>query len=237
MINIAADQARLELGLSDSEFLPFAAAWGPVRDGYLAWLAGHEATGATFEMAEQWLDMPLGDLTLVGKIDRMDRQADGQRLLIDYKTEPRTTTAGRIKQGLEDTQLAFYAALTLDDTLAAAYVNLGEKEATRTYEQLDIVALRDALIEGILLDMERIAQGHRLPALGEGQGCNYCAARGLCRKDFWSDMAPTLPTACGSLPPEGAAAPAARQSRFRGPDGHGAAATSLVVRHDEGDIS
>ena len=28
---------------------------------------------------------------------------------------------------------------------------------------------------------------------------------------------PTLPTACGSLPPVGAAAPAARQSRFRGP--------------------
>ncbi|ABM35492.1 exodeoxyribonuclease III [Polaromonas naphthalenivorans] len=30
-------------------------------------------------------------------------------------------------------------------------------------------------------------------------------------------LAPTLPTACGSLPPEGAAAPAARQSRLRGP--------------------
>ena len=30
-------------------------------------------------------------------------------------------------------------------------------------------------------------------------------------------MAPTLATACASLPPEGAAAPAARQSRFRGP--------------------
>ncbi|MDB5744726.1 MAG: primosomal protein [Polaromonas sp.] len=30
--------------------------------------------------------------------------------------------------------------------------------------------------------------------------------------------APTLPAARGSLPPEGAAAPAARQSRFRGPD-------------------
>jgi len=29
--------------------------------------------------------------------------------------------------------------------------------------------------------------------------------------------APTLPTACGSLPSEGAAAPAARRSRFRGP--------------------
>ena len=29
--------------------------------------------------------------------------------------------------------------------------------------------------------------------------------------------APTLPTLCGSLPPEGAAAPAAWQSQFRGP--------------------
>ena len=35
-------------------------------------------------------------------------------------------------------------------------------------------------------------------------------------------LAPTLPTACGSLPPEGAAAPAARQSRFRGPGLQGA---------------
>ena len=32
-----------------------------------------------------------------------------------------------------------------------------------------------------------------------------------------SHIAPTLPTSCGSLPPEGAVAPAARQSRFRGP--------------------
>jgi ATP-dependent helicase/nuclease subunit B len=25
-----------------------------------------------------------------------------------------------------------------------------------------------------------------LPALGEGMACEYCAARGLCRKDFWA---------------------------------------------------
>ena len=73
-----------------------------------------------------------------------------------------------------------------DDTLAAAYVNLGEKEATKTYEQTDIVPLRDALIDGILHDMARIAVGAALPALGEGKACEYCAARGLCRKDFWA---------------------------------------------------
>lgn len=187
MINEAAEQATKKLGLSSSEFLPFAAAWVPVRDGYLAWLAAHEATGACFDSAEQWREMPLGELTLIGQIDRIDRQAGGGLLLIDYKTEPRTTTAERIKHGMEDTQLAFYAALTANDTLAASYVNLGEKEPTRTYDQPEIVELRDALIEGILVDMSRIAQGAALPALGEGKGCAYCAARGLCRKDFWSE--------------------------------------------------
>ncbi len=201
MLNAAAAQATRELGLSgDSEFLPFAAAWAPVRDGYLAWLAEHETTGACFEMAEQWLDMPLGAaLTLVGKIDRMDRQSDGHLLLIDYKTEPRTTTAQRIKSGVEDTQLAFYAALIPDDTLAAAYVNLGEKEPTRTYDQPDIVALRDALIESILQDMARIAQGAVLPALGEGASCDYCAARGLCRKDFWREDDTPAPAASATF--------------------------------------
>ena len=186
MINLAAEKATQELALSDSEFLPFAAAWPVVRDGYLAWLAGHEATGAVFDAAETWREISLGALTLVGKLDRIDRDASGQTLLIDYKTEPRSTTADRIKGGPEDTQLAFYAALMPDDTLAAAYVNLGEKEPTRTYEQPDIVEMRDGLIDSILTDMARIAEGAALPALGEGKACDYCAARGLCRKDFWT---------------------------------------------------
>lgn len=185
MINIASEHAMQALSLSGSEFLPFAAAWPGVRDGYLAWLAGHEASGATFEAAESWREQPLGALTLVGKLDRIDRAADGRTLLIDYKTEPRSVTAERIKGGQEDTQLSFYAALVPDDTLAAAYVNLGEKEPTKTYEQPDIVALRDALIEGVISDMARVGEGAALPALGEGRACEYCAARGLCRKDFW----------------------------------------------------
>ncbi|MDI1239091.1 MAG: PD-(D/E)XK nuclease family protein [Polaromonas sp.] len=186
MINRAAERATHELALSDSEFLPFAAAWPGVREGYLTWLADHEATGAVFDEAEVWREVPVGTLTLLGKLDRIDRQPDGHALVIDYKTEPRTTTSERIKNGQEDTQLAFYAALMSDDTLAAAYVNLGEKEPTKTYEQPDIVGLRDELIDSILTDMARIERGAKLPALGEGKACDYCAARGLCRKDFWS---------------------------------------------------
>jgi ATP-dependent helicase/nuclease subunit B len=186
MINIAAGQATKVLALSESEFLPFAAIWPRVREGYLAWLADHETTGAVFDAGEVWREVQFGTLTLVGKIDRIDRENDGHTLLIDYKTEPRATTTDRLKSGQEDTQLPFYAALMADDTLAAAYVNLGEKEPTKTYAQPDIVGLRDELIDSILTDMTRIGQGSALPALGEGKACEYCAARGLCRKDFWS---------------------------------------------------
>ena len=185
MLNIAADEATQTLGLSAEEFLPIAAIWPRVRDGYLEWLTTHEAAGAMYVEGEVWKNMPLGTIELVGKIDRIDRMPDGSRLVMDYKTEARSTTQARINDAGEDTQLAFYAALLHDDTLGAAYVNLGEKEPTKTYAQDDIVELRDDLIGGILQDMGRIADGAPLPALGEGKACEYCAARGLCRKDFW----------------------------------------------------
>ncbi len=186
MLDAAAAQATLDLGLSDSEFLPFAASWPRVRAGYLAWLAAHEAGGATFCAAEVWREVPLGPLTLIGKIDRIDRLADGRAMVIDYKTEAPGVTAQRIKASQEDGQLAFYAALLSDDTLAAAYVNVGEKEGSKTYAQGDIVELRDQLLEGIASDMARIAAGEPMAALGEAKACEFCAARGLCRKDFWT---------------------------------------------------
>ncbi len=184
MMNQAAERATREMALADSEFLPFAAAWPRVREGYLLWLAGHEASGAQFAEAEQWKEMPVGPLMLIGKIDRIDRLPDGQPMVMDYKTESRSTTTDRINDPQEDTQLPFYAALLSDDPLSAAYVNLGEKEPTKSYAQEDIVDLRDELIGSILSDMSRIAEGARLPAIGEGKACDYCDARGLCRRDF-----------------------------------------------------
>jgi len=185
MINVAAEDAKVALGLTESEFLPFSAIWPQVRAGYLHWLEQHEASGSTYLEGEIWKAVPLGSVTLVGKLDRIDRLPDGGRMVMDYKTEGRSVTEARIKDALEDTQLAFYAALLDDDTVAAAYVNLGEKDATKTYAQTSIVELRDQLIGSILTDMSRIAQAAPLAALGEGKACEYCAARGVCRKDFW----------------------------------------------------
>jgi ATP-dependent helicase/nuclease subunit B len=193
LITVASERATREFALSDAEFLPFAAAWPAVRDGYLQWLAGHEASGAVFDESEPWKELPLGNLQLVGRLDRIDRMPDGQAFVIDYKTESAAVTKERVKDPAEDTQLAFYAALLADDTLRAAYVNVGEKSSgTQTVEQPLVGPARDVLVAGILDDFTRIAEGTPLPPLGEGAVCEYCAARGLCRKDFWADAAPIV---------------------------------------------
>ena len=193
LLNIASEQAKQALCLTAAEFLPFAAAWPRVRDGYLTWLTEHEASGALFETSETQRELRLGQggLTLIGTLDRVDSvhppHSPPHTLVIDYKTEPQTVTAERIKAGGEDTQLAFYAALMADDTLEAAYVNLGEKTPTKTYLQPAINNMRVSVIESVLSDMSRIADGAVLPALGQGKSCEYCNARGLCRKDFWTN--------------------------------------------------
>ena len=187
LLDEAAQQVTQSQRLAEDEFLPFLAAWPRLREGYLEWLAGHEAQGQHFAEGERWQEQPLGELTLVGRIDRIDRAGGGDVMLIDYKTESPAATAQRMREPLEDTQLAFYAALLPHDTLRAAYVNVSEKEGTKTYELEDVVAVRDALIDGILHDLQRVADGAPLPALGEGDACGYCAARGLCRRDFWSE--------------------------------------------------
>jgi ATP-dependent helicase/nuclease subunit B len=187
MIDAAAAATTASMGLPGGEFLPFAAAWPAVRTGYLNWLTTHQAEGATFTSAETSHSQPLGSVSLVGRIDRIDALADGSAMVMDYKTESPAKTKQRVKNPLEDTQIAFYAALLPNDTLRAAYINVGEGDnKTCKVEQLNIVEARDALIGGIQADMQHISDGMPLPALGDGPACDYCQARGLCRKDFWS---------------------------------------------------
>lgn len=178
----------------EAGFLPFMAAWPALREGYLAWLAGHESDGPVFERAELSLSRTVGPWRLIGQLDRIDRQASPEGpipLVIDYKTEPRSTTQARVKQPLEDTQIAFYAALLGEETVRGAYLSItdsretsGKDPATRWIEQPDLLLAREHLLQGIADDLGRIAQGHTLPALGDGKVCDFCAARGLCRKDF-----------------------------------------------------
>ncbi len=185
MLNIAKTEVTAAQNIPEDAFLPWEATWPKLRDGYVDWLIGHQAEGWTFDQAEVWRELSIGNfgLKLVGQLDRIDVQKDAV-MVLDYKTESTSNTAKRLKNPLEDVQLAFYAALVGADPIEAAYVNISEKES-KIYAQADIDHGRSSLIEGILDDMQSISEGKPLPALGEGAACDYCAARGLCRKDFW----------------------------------------------------
>ncbi len=183
-IDLAAATATRELALSEAEFLPFSASWPQVRKGYLQWFGNPQ--NQMFSEGEVWQELQLGPVRLVGKLDRIDRLPDGSLRLLDYKTEPQDVTHKRIKAGTEDTQLPFYAALFDVQAIQGAYLNVGERDGTEAFAQPDLVALRDQLAQGILDDMQRLEAGHLLVALGQGSACDYCSARGLCRKDMVS---------------------------------------------------
>ena len=186
-MDAAAAQVTRQQGLAEeaSEFLPFQAAWPGLRDKYLTWLQGHEAAGHVFECAEHDIRVRRGPLQLRGRIDRIDRAAGGGELLIDYKTERQDNTKKRVNAGSEETQLPFYALLAGSEAPQAAYLNLAEREAPSLMPMPDLEHLVAALHTGMADDMERIAQGEPLLALGEGRVCDWCEVRGLCRKDFW----------------------------------------------------
>lgn len=186
LIDRMAQDVTRDLHMPPGEFLPFEAAWPQAREGYLDAFAAFEARErAAFESAETEHEIALGPVKLMGRIDRIDRGPDGARLVMDYKTESLANTQARIKTPYEDTQLAFYAALLEDDHLRAYYVNVGERGETKFIEQPQVQAAREALALGILDDLRRIGEGAALQPLGEGVVCERCAARGLCRKDFW----------------------------------------------------
>jgi ATP-dependent helicase/nuclease subunit B len=175
----------------DAGFIPFAAAWPQVRSSYLLWLEKHEGEGWRFESSE--LDAKLevqgepSNVLIQGRLDRVDSLAGADtHMVIDYKTENASSLAKRVKEPLEDTQLVFYAALLGKENVKAAYLGVAEKE-TKAVPQAQVNEALPMLLDGLHDDAQRIAAGHGLPAMGEGMACEYCAARGLCRKDFWAE--------------------------------------------------
>jgi ATP-dependent helicase/nuclease subunit B len=171
----------------DAGFVPFAAAWPQVAASYLSWLAQHESQGWRFESSELSLNAQAGDAQLQGRLDRVDilqGSAAQSFQVMDYKTESEQGLKARVAQPLEDTQLVFYAALLGKADVQASYVSIAEK-AVKTVAQPQIEEALPMLLEGLQSDAQRMQAGHALPAHGEGKACDYCAARGLCRKDFW----------------------------------------------------
>ena len=186
----AADVVTQEQGVDSGELLPYRASFETFAPRYLAWLALREASGWQWQEGEtdhEREPVQLAGLRLRGRIDRLDHGPAGTRQLLDYKTGSAAALAQRVRDPLEDTQLAFYAALLGGDAqLGAAYLALDDARAPREIAHRDVHASAAVLIENLADEWQRLRQGAALPALGEGRVCDTCEARGLCRKDHWT---------------------------------------------------
>ena len=167
--------------------LPYLARWRKQIPAYLDWANAHQEAGWNFAFGERKRERVLswgdGEILLKGRLDRVDQNADGDWMVLDYKT----TDKGKLKRKLvqrEDHQLTFYGLLLEQKVSAAAYIAIdADKPDALPAEPYDI--WRDALELQLKNDFKNIANGNALPASGSGSTCDWCDARGLCRKGSW----------------------------------------------------
>lgn len=188
----SADAVTLQLEVDPGELLPFRASFEHLAPAYLDWLQQREAQGwfwADGESDHRLAPAELHGLQLQGRLDRLDHGPGGAQQLIDYKTGSANDLAKLVKQPLEDTQLAFYAALLGGGpSLSAAYLALDDKDAPKEIVHAGVHATAQTLLAALGEEWQRLQQGAPLPALGEGRVCDSCEARGLCRRDQWAPL-------------------------------------------------
>ena len=70
--------------------------------------------------------------------------------------------------------------------LEQAYVHDGAKTVTQALAEAGNYATwRDGLRSQIITNWQAMSEGARLPACGTQKNCDWCDARGLCRKGAW----------------------------------------------------
>ena len=137
-------------------------------------------------------ELPDVNIRIKGRIDRWETSSDGQAVLIDFKTTDPKTLEKRLREEDRDLQLAAYTWLMGSDQPVqdARYVALRRDGVTE-------VGLLSENSESVVDQAERhiaevkrrlIALRDQLPIQRDGieaaaEVCDYCAMRGVCRRD------------------------------------------------------
>ena len=105
--------------------------------------------------------------------------------MIDYKTRDPLALTQALESPGEDVQLPVYALLWGAPVEEALYLSMNRDEVRPVGLDGDVQALADAERERLGRLFDALAAGAGMPAQGTEPVCEYCEARGLCRKDYW----------------------------------------------------
>ena len=143
---------------------------------------------------EQKKAIDIGGLSFDGRIDRMDRLADGTHVIIDYKTGSRATPNDWLGERPDEPQLPLYAVSATETISAVAFAKLraGEmKFAGLSLQEGAIPGVKPAkswsgLLQYWKMELERLAAGYEQgeasvdPKKGLAT-CRSCDLQPLCR--------------------------------------------------------
>jgi DNA helicase-2/ATP-dependent DNA helicase PcrA len=143
---------------------------------------------------EEWFDVQIAGTKVIGRIDRMDRAADGSVNIVDYKTGK----ARSQEDADESLQLSIYAM--------AAYEKWGYRVGALVFHNLEGNVL--VLSKRSEFQLEEARERVRAVARGIAAGnfkptpdfyCNFCAFRGLCpaKEKRVPNLAPNPPKGQG----------------------------------------
>ena len=175
--------------------LAFQRRFDGLVEGYIDWLRQHAAEGWRWTAGEQSITQSLvlrdgREVTLIGRVDRIDTDAQGQVRVLDYKARPADVLKKTLKEPGEDVQLPFYGLLLARRADSAAYVSfdrarVGDTGVSAVVPPQPFGELVESVATRLQADLQRIADGAPLPAIGVQAVCKHCEARGLCRRDYW----------------------------------------------------
>jgi len=159
--------------------------WQQAIPGYLDAQQKSEAEGWRYQNGEVPFEMPLTDeLTLHGRIDRVDGQPDGSARVLDYKMMDAARLRNKLKSAGEDVQLACYAHVY--EAGQAAFISIEKDKVITVAPPQDVPELARANIDRLTGLFAQMRNGAAMPAHGVDEACMYCEMRGLCRRNDWA---------------------------------------------------
>lgn len=159
--------------------------WQQAIPAYLEVQFESEAKGWRYQAGEMQFNLSLADdLTLHGRIDRIDATREGMKRVLDYKTASVTGLRNRLKEAGEDVQLACYALA--EEASEAAFISIDNEKVAAVAPSDDVVWLAKVNAERLLSLFAQMRGGAAMPAHGTDDACEHCEMRGLCRKGSWA---------------------------------------------------
>lgn len=144
---------------------------------------------------EQDKTLEIGELVFKTRIDRIDELANGQRVLLDYKTGQTATSNSWLSEQITEPQLPLYSLTETSELAALALAKVNERQCG-----FSGLAISDDILPGVkppaddadwtMLKQfwnEHLTQLARSYKNGdahiEPDNCAYCSFAALCRKD------------------------------------------------------